>query len=64
MPKRTCLAAAAVTSDPQADHSPAALFDTANGLGQTEQTMMAHATGAFTTPATGLVVVAITILPL
>jgi hypothetical protein len=26
--------------------------------------MMAHATGAFTTPATGLVVVTITILPL
>ena len=56
----TCPAAADVTNDPQSG----ALFDTANGLRQTGRAMMAHGTGSFTTPATGLVVVAITILPL
>jgi hypothetical protein len=42
----------------------AALFDTTNGLRQTERAMMGQGTGAFVTPATGLVVVTITILPL
>src|SRR5205085_12524929 len=43
---------------------PKRVFDTAKGVGHTESAMMAHATGTFTTPATGIVVVTITILPL
>jgi hypothetical protein len=40
------------------------LFDTTNGLRQTDETMMARGTASFSSPATGLVVVTITILPL
>ena len=40
------------------------LFDSTKGVGQTETAMMAPTIGTFSTPATGIVVVTITILPL
>jgi len=41
-----------------------AVFDSPKGLGHTDSAMMAMTTSSFTTPATGIVVVTITILPL
>jgi len=40
------------------------LFDSAKGLGHTDPAMTATASSIFSTPATGIVVVTITILPL
>jgi hypothetical protein len=40
------------------------VFDRAKAVGHTDWAMMAMATRSFTTPATGIVVVTITILPL